>query len=225
MSSNVLAKLSNNTKINVLGKQGQWYKVSCNGTVGYIYQEYIGIENRPITNEKQDKNISKNTVNTNNLISGTNLGILGQIKSKTNILSKPNINSNSIYTSTYGIGVLVLSQQGSWYKVSVGLGGIIGYVPKSDISLQNNYYKLGKAINKNGYIIPEQTSAMTYGENYRFIDKLNHKKYQLKANEKVFIINKINTFDNGEILPDSVYLIKTSSGLTGYYFGGIKIDN
>ncbi len=42
MSSNVLAKLSNNTKINVLGKQGQWYKVSCNGTVGYIYQEYIG---------------------------------------------------------------------------------------------------------------------------------------------------------------------------------------
>ncbi|WP_066869714.1 SH3 domain-containing protein [Clostridium mediterraneense] len=32
MSSNVLAKLSNNTKINVLGKQGEWYKVDCNGT-------------------------------------------------------------------------------------------------------------------------------------------------------------------------------------------------
>ena len=119
----------------------------------------------------------------------------------------------------------MLSQQGSWYKVSVGLGGIVGYVPKSDISLQNNYYKLGKEINKNGYIIPEQTSAMTYGENYRFIDKLNHKQYELKGNEKVFVINKINTFDNGEILPNSVYLIKTSSGLTGYYFGGIKIDN
>ena len=38
MDSNILVKLNNNTKVNVLGKQGEWYKVSCNGTIGYIYQ-------------------------------------------------------------------------------------------------------------------------------------------------------------------------------------------
>ena len=55
MSSNILAKLSNNTKINVLGKQGQWYKVNCNGTVGYIYQEYIGLSNQAIKSTSSSK--------------------------------------------------------------------------------------------------------------------------------------------------------------------------
>ena len=63
MSSNVLAKLGNNTKINVLGKQGQWYKVNCNGTIGYIYQEYIGLThtNLKISNDNKSTGTSSNT--------------------------------------------------------------------------------------------------------------------------------------------------------------------
>ena len=68
MNSNVLAKLSNNTKINVLGKQGEWYKVSCNGTIGYIYQEYVGLTNQVINNS--NKNISNNQVKQNSWKSG-----------------------------------------------------------------------------------------------------------------------------------------------------------
>ncbi len=68
MNSNILAKLSNNTRINVLGKQGQWYKVNCNGTIGYIYQEYVGLTNQVINNS--NKNTSNNQVKQNSLKSG-----------------------------------------------------------------------------------------------------------------------------------------------------------
>ncbi|MDO4535930.1 MAG: SH3 domain-containing protein, partial [Clostridium perfringens] len=45
MNSTTLAKLKNNTSVTLLGKQGNWYKVSDNGTTGYIYGEYIAIAN------------------------------------------------------------------------------------------------------------------------------------------------------------------------------------
>ncbi|WP_066869720.1 SH3 domain-containing protein [Clostridium mediterraneense] len=77
MSSNILTKLSNNTKINVLGKQGQWYKVNCNGTIGYIYQEYVGLTNTnldinntsKLTNTSDTSKVSSNIKNKQN--SGT----------------------------------------------------------------------------------------------------------------------------------------------------------
>ncbi|MGL5616742.1 MAG: SH3 domain-containing protein, partial [Sarcina sp.] len=43
MANNVIAKLTNGTNITVMGKQGQWYKVNDNGTIGFIYEEYVGI--------------------------------------------------------------------------------------------------------------------------------------------------------------------------------------
>ncbi len=61
MNSNILAKLSNNTKINVLGKQGQWYKVNYNGTVGYIYQEYIGLSSTDLSSNKNINNTKSNS--------------------------------------------------------------------------------------------------------------------------------------------------------------------
>ena len=87
MSSNVLAKLSNNTKINVLGKQGQWYKVNCNGTVGYIYQEYVGLTNTnlDISNTKQLTNTSPKTTN---IKSSNNLHGSSKINNDNNSISK-----------------------------------------------------------------------------------------------------------------------------------------
>ena len=63
MNSNILAKLSNNTKIDVLGKQGKWYKVNYNGTIGYIYQEYIGLTNANLSSNKNLNN-SKSSAST-----------------------------------------------------------------------------------------------------------------------------------------------------------------
>lgn len=64
MNSNKLASLKNSTNINVLGKQGSWYKVNVNGTIGYIYQSYVGIDSSAnnidsTSNTSQTNNINK----------------------------------------------------------------------------------------------------------------------------------------------------------------------
>lgn len=49
MNSAILNNLRNKTNINILGKQGEWYKVSYNGTVGYIYESYVATLNQNIS--------------------------------------------------------------------------------------------------------------------------------------------------------------------------------
>lgn len=60
--SKILGSYKNNTPMIVLGKQDQWYKVKIGGQTGYMYQEYVGIDN----NSLQSNNI-QNIKNSNNL--------------------------------------------------------------------------------------------------------------------------------------------------------------
>ncbi|WP_066869723.1 SH3 domain-containing protein [Clostridium mediterraneense] len=118
MSSNILAKLSNNTRINVLGKQGQWYKVNCNGTVGYIYQEYVGISNK-VTLESRGKNnnsnISKvsniyksNSGKTNNVTKGSKVNSISNIDQK--VITNADIQNGKYY--------FALSKEANNYSVN-----------------------------------------------------------------------------------------------------------
>ena len=70
MNSTTLAKLKNNTSITLLGKQGDWYKVSYNGTTGYIYGEYIAIANSN-TNSSAINNTSSSSNNKSKIIGTT----------------------------------------------------------------------------------------------------------------------------------------------------------
>lgn len=40
-SSSIVGTLSNNTKVTILEKTNGWYKISYNGTVGYVSASYI----------------------------------------------------------------------------------------------------------------------------------------------------------------------------------------
>ena len=98
MSSNILAKLTNNTKINVLGKQGQWYKVNCNGTVGYIYQEYIGINLNESNNTNASGDTNKINKSNNDVIenSSSNVSsVSGGIINKAQTTSSSKVTTNS----------------------------------------------------------------------------------------------------------------------------------
>ncbi len=98
MSSNILAKLTNNTKINILGKQGQWYKVNCNGTVGYIYQEYIGINLNESNNTNASGDTNKINKSNNDVIenSSSNVSsVSGGIINKAQTTSSSKVTTNS----------------------------------------------------------------------------------------------------------------------------------
>ena len=90
MQGSIMGNYKNNMPITLLGKQGQWYKVTIGGQTGYMYQEYVGIDNNNVTTNSSIRPINK--VLTNNKInSGQNIN---------NIKKDNNIISNQILTQT-----------------------------------------------------------------------------------------------------------------------------
>ena len=81
MNSTSLAMLKNNTSVSLLAKQGNWYKVDVNGTIGYIYGEYIALSNTGSTNTTNSISSSSNTTSSNTIISSSTSKTIGTTKS------------------------------------------------------------------------------------------------------------------------------------------------
>ena len=90
MDSSILANLKNNTNINILGKQGSWYKVSIDGEIGFLYQSYVGVSNNSI-----NKNNIENTINSTGNSNKNNSQNSKVSKIKSSISNKKMINDNS----------------------------------------------------------------------------------------------------------------------------------
>ena len=95
MNSTTLAKLKNNTSIILLGKQGDWYKVSYNGTTGYIYGEYIAIANSN-TNSSAINNTSSSSNNKSKIIGTTSSNSKNSSIKVTSSHSKANKNKETV---------------------------------------------------------------------------------------------------------------------------------
>ena len=90
MSDNVIMGLSNNTSVNILGKTNQWYKVSCNGHIGYIFNEYVGASTVNTTSNNDSKSVatSTSTVNTQ----GTTVAPASNVESHNVVNNTPVVN-------------------------------------------------------------------------------------------------------------------------------------
>ena len=95
MNSTTLAKLKNNTSIILLGKQGDWYKVSYNGTTGYIYGEYIAIANSN-TNSNAINNTSSSSNNKSKIIGTASSNSKNSSIKVTSSHSKANKNKETV---------------------------------------------------------------------------------------------------------------------------------
>ena len=98
MNSTTLAKLKDNTLVTLLGKQGDWYKVSDNGTIGYIYGEYIAIANSNTTGSSSSSS-STITSSSNSNATGTTKSNNSSLLTKVT-LSKSNTSTTGITSST-----------------------------------------------------------------------------------------------------------------------------
>ena len=95
MNSTTFAKLKNNTSITLLGKQGDWYKVSYNGTTGYIYGEYIAIANSN-TNSNAINNTSSSSNNKSKIIGTASSNSKNSSIKVTSSHSKANKNKETV---------------------------------------------------------------------------------------------------------------------------------
>ena len=160
MNSTTLAKLKNNTSITLLGKQGDWYKVSYNGTTGYIYGEYIAIANSN-TNSSAINNTSSSSNNKSKIIGTTSSNSKNSSIKVTSSHSKANKNKETVKNTQSN------STVGYVYE-NVGDGLVGVYQGASDqttlettlksgtkvtvLGETNNCYKIEYGNNEIGYI-------------------------------------------------------------------------
>lgn len=96
IGNNIICHLTNGTSLNILGKQGQWYKVSVNGQIGFIYEEYVSTN---IT-DSISQSATNNNINTKASATSTSSSTSSSINSnkhtkKVVTRTKSSITSNS----------------------------------------------------------------------------------------------------------------------------------
>lgn len=64
IGAEIINRLLNNTKVNILGKQGSWYKIELNGQKGYVYGMFLNEgtmkenSSKTIANKNQKLNLN-----------------------------------------------------------------------------------------------------------------------------------------------------------------------
>lgn len=111
----IVGSLGANATVNIIGKEGNWYKISHNGTVGYVSADYIRVNN--------------DGGNNNNTGSTEKYGKVVNISTKLNIRRSPSTSSSIVGTLSNNTKVVILEKTNGWYKISYN--GTVGYVSAS----------------------------------------------------------------------------------------------
>lgn len=111
-----LGYYSNGVKMNVLGSENGWYKVSYNGKTGYIIAQYFRVD--PESSTTTDGEITGSNVNMR-LGPGTNYGIVANYSK--------------------GTKLKISGSNGNWYEVSVN--GKYGYISKDYVKVSSSEEK------------------------------------------------------------------------------------
>ncbi len=119
-SSNILDTLARNTKLSVKESSGDWYAVSCNGTDGYVYKQYVSLGSPSTGSTDVDVDpVSED--------SGVIRGYYVRVR------KAPSTSSSILASLNTGAKLEVTGQTGNWYQVKYN--GQTGYVYKSYLSL------------------------------------------------------------------------------------------
>lgn len=70
INNNIIWYLTNGEQFNILGKQGQWYKIDVNGQIGFVYGEYVS----PNISSNIGSINDQSSTTINNTVKNTSLG-------------------------------------------------------------------------------------------------------------------------------------------------------
>ena len=137
-SSSIVGTYSNGTTFNVIGINNGWYKVSFNGTYGYVRSDLMDI-------------VSGSASGTASGSSATSMNKTGTIKeSGVRVRSQPNTTSSILGTYSAGKTFTVVGKEGDWYKISINGG--YGYVRSDLMTLSDGSASTSTSMNKTGTI-------------------------------------------------------------------------
>ena len=117
--SDIVELLNMNTKLEIIEKSGDWYKVKHGENTGYVKKDYIDL-NQESSPEEENEKTETTTVETatTSIEAGKS-----QIKSDTEIKILPVISSNTIANIKAGEDIIIITKTNKW-----------GFIQKDDIA-------------------------------------------------------------------------------------------
>ena len=216
-------------KVEVLEKVGDWYKIEVNNKTGYVFGKYIKVddsklastektnseqtENQTIKNEEENKDITTDAPN--KLI----------VKNKTQIRIVPTISSSVIYTASKDTEIKIIEQTNNWTYVSIE--NILGWVRTDNIIEENGITSSEKSTNESN----DTSTTTSKEEETTTKTKVAYIKYDTvnlreKASTSSKSLAKLKLNDEVTVLEevDSVWSKVEADGKTGYISTDLLAD-
>lgn len=208
--------VTQDNKVEVLEKDGDWYKIKYNNKIGYVSSKYIQVNDSEVTsNESNSEKNTDDTIIKEEKDNTENIDIKLYIKSGTDARIIPNISASIIYTADTDISIDVVEKVGNWTYVSIN--GMQCWI-KSDKVLEQ-----GKEISEDSDNEKEAKKNEEENISQNKTDKKSYVQYttvnlrkkastgseivaKLKLNDEVTIIEEVN----------SVWYKVEFDGKTGY---------
>ena len=181
IGNNIIGHLANGTSLSILGKQGQWYKVSVNGQTGFIYEEYVStnIANNSVSINSNNSNTSTTSSSSSNSSNHVkNIVVRTKSSSSTNQGSNSNINKNSVTQVNKTVKIDLLGKN---------------YINMSKTATGSYYYKIPSGISTVKIISENSSNGMSYIEYNGHYGYVNTKALNVAENNYNQIKDSSNT--------------------------------
>ncbi len=222
-------------KVEVLEKDGDWYKIKAKGKTGYILGTYVKVDDSELENSTSSDN-NETTVdekseeqnnNTENNEKTTEVETKKYLKSKSELKIIPSISSSVIYTTSNDMLIDIIEETGKWTYISAD--NIFGWVRTDNIfSKEEQKSKESSSTTENETTDTKTEESETKSEvkktAYIKYDTVNLRKTastsskvlaKLKLNDEVTIIEDV----------DSVWYKVEVDGKTGYISKELLADS
>ena len=232
-NSKKIMYVTQDDKVEVLEKVGEWYKIKFEGKTGYVFGKYLKVDDSKLedTNTKKEEEKIETTEKetttqneetskkeeTKNDVQDITIDVPAdlQIKEKTQIRLIPNITSSVIYTAKKAISIQVIEQLNEWSYITVD--NITGWV-RTDKIVEKNAVSADKKEDKTDKKEEEKKSDRAVIETktaYIKYDKVNLRK---KASTSSTVLAKLKLNDKVTVLEevDSKWSKVKVDGITGY---------
>lgn len=210
-------------EVEVLEKVGDWYKIKAKNKTGYVFGQYIKVDDSKLEQEtadttKQEDNQEIKSEDSEQEVT-QNVEKNLKLASNTQVRLTPNISSNIIYISKKVVSVNIIEQISDWTYVSVE--NTFGWVRTDKIVEENQNLSDEKEVKEDNEISDTTNQETKIG--YIKYETVNLRKKvsatseiiaKLKLNDEVKIIEKV----------DTVWVKVEVDGKTGYISAELIAD-
>ena len=193
-------------KVEVLEKVGDWYKIKYNGVTGYVYAKYVDVDESKL--EAKEPEVEETQKEEKEPIQDVTTDIQAELQIKDNGTLRliPNITSSVIYTASEPKSIDVIEQFGEWSYVY--LDNIYGWARTDNIVEKNSESTNNKDDDKEIEYVERTVAYIKYSSvNLRKKASTSSTVLaKLKLNNEVIVLEKV----------DSKWSKIEYDGITGY---------